>query len=102
MALQSGSPSVRDDYRCSICRQQNAFRCEHDTRYRDQFLDNFGQENRSAAAKTSLDAYNAANQDRMNDRRRTPPARPVASNGISNRSTIPQKTKTKKKKCTIL
>lgn len=102
MTLQSGTTSVRDDYRCHMCRQQNAFRCEHDTRYRDQFLDNFGQENRSTPAKTSLETYNAANQDRMNDRKRPPQARPTAYNAPNNNSTNIQKTKTKKKKrCTI-
>jgi len=34
----------RSDYRCSICRQKNVFNCEHNTPYRDQFLDTYGQE----------------------------------------------------------
>ena len=38
MATFYGLPSVRDDFRCSICRQKNAFHCEHDTPYRDQLL----------------------------------------------------------------
>ncbi|CAF0948422.1 unnamed protein product [Adineta ricciae] len=102
MALQSGSPSVRDDYRCHTCRQQNVFRCEHDTRYRDQFLDNFGEENHSTSAKTSLDAYNAANQDRMNDRQRSSQAISIASHPIGVRPINTRKTETKKKCCTIL
>jgi hypothetical protein len=43
MATHSGLASVRDDFRCSVCRQKNAFHCEHDTPYRDQLLGTYNQ-----------------------------------------------------------
>jgi hypothetical protein len=38
------SLAVRDDFRCSLCRQKSAFHCEHDTPYRDQILGTYDQE----------------------------------------------------------
>ena len=38
MTMTANSFSVRDDFRCGLCRQKNAFHCEHDTPYRDQYL----------------------------------------------------------------
>ena len=38
MATFSGLAAVRDDFRCSICRQKSAFHCEHDTPCRDRLL----------------------------------------------------------------
>ena len=43
MATYSGLASVRDDFRCSLCRQKNAFHCEHDTPYRDHILGTYNQ-----------------------------------------------------------
>jgi len=44
MATFFGLPPVRDDFRCSLCRQKNTFHCEHDTPYRDQLLGTYEQE----------------------------------------------------------
>jgi hypothetical protein len=44
MATFAGLAPVRDDFRCSLCRQKNVFHCEHDTPYRDQLLGMYGQE----------------------------------------------------------
>ena len=38
MAVSSAYSSGRNDFRCAVCRQKNAFHCEHDTPYRDQYL----------------------------------------------------------------
>ena len=46
MATFSTLPAVRDDFRCSLCRQKNTFHCEHDTPYRDQLLGTYDQENK--------------------------------------------------------
>lgn len=37
-------PVLRDDFRCSLCRQKNAFHCEHDTPYRDQLIGSYDPE----------------------------------------------------------
>ncbi len=44
MATFSTFAPVRDDFRCSLCRQKNTFHCEHDTPYRDQLLGTYDQE----------------------------------------------------------
>lgn len=44
MATFSSYSAVRDDFRCSLCRQKNTFHCEHDTPYRDQLLGTYEQE----------------------------------------------------------
>ena len=44
MANFSGLANVRDDFRCSLCRQKSAFHCEHDTPYRDRLLGTYDQE----------------------------------------------------------
>ena len=44
MSTYIGSASVREDFRCLLCRQRNVFHCEHDTPYRDQYLGATDQE----------------------------------------------------------
>lgn len=44
MPTYSTMAAVRDDFRCSLCRQKNTFHCEHDTPYRDQLLGTYDQE----------------------------------------------------------
>ena len=53
MATFSGLAPVRDDFRCSLCRQKNAFHCEHDTPYRDQLLGSYDQEKPHMGSKNS-------------------------------------------------
>jgi hypothetical protein len=53
MATFSGLPGVRDDFRCSLCRQKNTFHCEHDTPYRDQLLGTYDQEKPHIATTNS-------------------------------------------------
>jgi hypothetical protein len=53
MATLSGLAPVRDDFRCSLCRQKNAFHCEHDTPYRDQLLGSYYQEKPYMGSKNS-------------------------------------------------
>ena len=48
MPSYGATPVMRDDYRCLICRQKDAFHCEHDTPYRDRFLDDKGRERRQS------------------------------------------------------
>lgn len=56
MPSYGGVQTVRDDYRCLMCRQKDVFHCEHDTPYRDRFLLAKEQErresNRNNAATT--------------------------------------------------
>jgi hypothetical protein len=69
MATFSDSVQGRSDYRCSICRQKSAFHCEHNTPYRDQFLDTYGQEKpydqRDSQRTRSNQNNNSANNNRM-------------------------------------
>jgi hypothetical protein len=53
MATYSGLATVRDDFRCSLCRQKNAFHCEHDTPYRDQLLGTYDQVKPHMSASSS-------------------------------------------------
>ncbi|CAF1027600.1 unnamed protein product, partial [Didymodactylos carnosus] len=38
VAIANNNLPIREDFRCAICRQKHVFRCEHDTKYRDQIL----------------------------------------------------------------
>jgi hypothetical protein len=41
MTMSTDYPPTRDDFRCFVCRNKEAFHCEHDTPYRDQYLGTF-------------------------------------------------------------
>lgn len=44
---------TRNDFRCGLCRQKNAFHCEHDTPYRDQYLGGYDSNTPRASLESS-------------------------------------------------
>ena len=68
MATLSGSTQERSDLRCSLCRQKNAFHCEHNTPYRDQFLDGYGQEKPHNQRDSHRKSSNTNNYPVVNNR----------------------------------
>jgi hypothetical protein len=52
MPIHDSLSFVRGDFRCGVCQRKNAFHCEHETPYRDKYLD-FDTDERSQTNRTN-------------------------------------------------
>jgi len=97
----------RQDYRCGVCQMKNVFHCEHDTPYRDQYLNMFDPklprntfiDSKNSRKKQSSSSTSASGQHanyKSTDRNK----KTTATNGTTPSTDKDKQTKTKS--CVIL